>query len=207
MGRGPGQALLRRLLFRSSDPGRSLAWSNLRSRLRNSGPPLGPPSAHLGESIIAWAIEVRWDIPMGSDHFMAVASPIGTMASRPTPPCLPTPAPSKSGFCARGESTISVSSALPAPVGSEIAVSVAWPSAPSGQGAGIELHRRTNASNGIEGVVASVNVDSAQLDNGTAEAQLLVPPGSAPSFDGAGLEIRLRHPRPGRPRVPGRCGN
>jgi hypothetical protein len=66
---------------------------------------------------------------------------------------------------------------------------VSWPSAPGGQGARIELHRRTNAPNGVEGIIASVTVAPADLASGAAEARLLIPPGSAPSFDGAGLEI------------------
>jgi hypothetical protein len=37
--------------------------------------------------------------------------------------------------------------------------------------------------------VASVPVDPASLTSGAAQARLLVPAGSAPSFDGAGLEI------------------
>ena len=32
-------------------------------------------------------------------------------------------------------------------------------------------------------------VDPASLTSGSAQVSLLVPPGSAPSFDGAGLEI------------------
>ena len=68
-------------------------------------------------------------------------------------------------------------------------VTVSWPSAPQGQGGRIEIHRRTNAPNGAEGIIASVNVDPALLTSGAAEVRLTVPPGSAPSFDGAGLEI------------------
>jgi hypothetical protein len=68
-------------------------------------------------------------------------------------------------------------------------VHVSWPSAPQGQGARIEIHRRTNAPNGTEGIIASANVDPALLASGAAEVPLTVPPGSAPSFDGAGLEI------------------
>ena len=34
-----------------------------------------------------------------------------------------------------------------------------------------------------------MNVDPASLTSGAAEVRLMVPPGSAPSFDGAGLEI------------------
>jgi hypothetical protein len=68
-------------------------------------------------------------------------------------------------------------------------VKVAWPSAKGGDKARVELHRRTNAPNGIEGIVASVAVTPAELTSGSAEVRLTVPTGSAPSFDGAGLEI------------------
>jgi hypothetical protein len=68
-------------------------------------------------------------------------------------------------------------------------VSVRWPSAPGGQKGRVELHRRTNAPNGVEGIIASVPIDPATLLAGSTEARLLVPAGSAPSFDGAGLEI------------------
>ena len=56
-----------------------------------------------------------------------------------------------------------------------------------GKNARIELHRRTNAPNGTEGIVASVTVAPALLAGG--DARLTVPEGTAPSFDGAGLEI------------------
>ena len=152
-------------------------------------PQLGPPTAHLGESIIAWALEVRWDIPMGSDHWAAMYLPLAQhpdllragvgkqggmslMASVPT-----------------ADGSINVLSSLPAPAGQEVNVTVSWPSAPSGQGARIEIHRRTNCPNGTEGIIASAAVDPASLTSGAAQANLLVPAGSAPSFDGAGLEI------------------
>jgi hypothetical protein len=152
-------------------------------------PQLGPPTAHLGESIIAWALEVRWDVPMGSDHFLAAYLPLAQH------PDLIRAGVGKQGGTSLldsvsiGDATINVASPLPAQAGQELLVRVYWPSAPGGQGARIELHRRTNAPNGIEGVLASVAIDPAALTSGAAEARLLVPPGSAPSFDGAGLEI------------------
>jgi len=88
-----------------------------------------------------------------------------------------------------GSTTISVATPLPAPAGQEIEVHATWASAPSGQEARIELHRRTNAPNGVEGIVASANVDPNALKSGSASVRLLVPAGLAPSFDGAGLEI------------------
>jgi hypothetical protein len=152
-------------------------------------PPLGPPTAHLGESIIAWALEVRWDIAMGSDHWAALYLPLAQH------PDLLRAGVGKQGGTSLmagvpvGDATINVTSPLPAPAGQEVAVTVSWPSAPSGQGARIEIHRRTNCPNGIEGIIASAAVDPASLNSGAAQANLLVPAGSAPSFDGAGLEI------------------
>jgi hypothetical protein len=152
-------------------------------------PQLGPPTAHLGESIIAWALEVRWDVAMGSDHWAAVYLPLAQH-----PDLLRAGIGKQGGMSLMssvpvGNASINVASPLPAPSGQEVVVTVVWPSAPSGQGARIELHRRTNAPNGTEGIIASVAVDPASLASGAAEARLLVPAGSAPSFDGAGLEI------------------
>jgi hypothetical protein len=152
-------------------------------------PKLGPPAAHLGESIIAWCLEVRWDVAMGADHFAATYLPLAQH------PDLIRAGVGKQG----GQSVmasvpvkggqVDVTSPLPAPAGSEIAVTAAWPSAPDGRAARIELHRKTNAPNGVEGIIASTTVDPASLHSGSAQAKLVVPEGSAPSFDGAGLEI------------------
>jgi hypothetical protein len=151
-------------------------------------PRLGPPSGHLGESIVAWALEVRWDIAHGSDHHASFFLPLAQH------PDLLRAGIGKQGGNSMldsvqvGGGTISITSPLPAQAGQEIAVQVSWPSAPQGQNGRIELHRHTNAPNGVEGIIATVGVAPAQLTGG-AEARLLVPAGSAPSFDGAGLEL------------------
>lgn len=157
------------------------------SRFAVPAPQLGPPSAHLGESIVAWALEVRWDVAMGRDHFVACYLPLAQH-----PDLIRAGAGRQGGAsmfadCPAGAGSIAVTSPLPAPAGEEIVIRACWPSA-AGSRARVELHRRTNAPNGAEGIVASVSIDPAALPGG-AEARLLVPAGSAPSFDGAGLEI------------------
>jgi hypothetical protein len=152
-------------------------------------PRLGPPSAHLGEAIVAWALEVRWDVPHGSDHFVATYLPIAQH------PDLLRAGVGKQG----GQSMladvgvkdghIAVTSPMPTPAGTDMVVRVNWPSARGGDQARIELHRRTNAPNGVEGIIATVAVASSQLVDGSAEVRLTVPAGAAPSFDGAGLEV------------------
>jgi hypothetical protein len=153
-------------------------------------PRLGPPTAHLGESIIAWALEVRWDVAMASDNFAALYLPLAQH------PDLMRAGVGKQGGISLmaavdcgGGGSIAVASELPAPSGQDLLVAVNWPSAPDGQGARIELHRRTNAPNGAEGIIASVPVTPADIRSGAAQVRLAVPAGSAPSFDGAGLEV------------------
>ena len=152
-------------------------------------PPLGPPTAHLGEAIVAWALEVRWDVPLASDAFAAVGVPIAQH-----PDLLRAGVGRQGGLSlmdsvAVDDAAIDVRSPLPAPIGSEVEVGVRWPGAPAGRGARIELHRRTTAPNGTEGCLASAPVDPAGLRSGDAVARLAIPPGSPPSFDGANLEV------------------
>jgi hypothetical protein len=165
------------------------AGATWEGRFAIPAPPLGPPTAHLGESIVAWALEVRWDIPHGSDHFVAIGVPVAQH-----PDLLRAGVGMQGGASLQdvvpiGDATIGVTSALPAPAGSDIVVRIQWPSAPGGNGARVELHRRTNAPNGVEGIVASVPIDPATLGVGVEGVHLAVPSGSAPSFDGAGLAI------------------
>lgn len=150
-------------------------------------PALGPPSAHIGESIVAWALEVRWDVPMGGDAWVAALLPleqnpdlmaagVGRQGGRSLMRELPA-----------GDALLTVRSDLPAPAGGELRVGVSWPSAPSGRGIRAELHRRSNAPNAAEGIVASVPVEGRQLAGGE-DIVLSLPAGIPPSFDGAGLE-------------------
>jgi hypothetical protein len=157
------------------------------TRFAIPAPRLGPPTAHLGEAIVAWALEVRWDVPMGDDHFVAAYVPIDQH------PDLIRAGVGKQGgmsvldVVAIGDAAIGVTTPLPAPAGSEVGISVRWPAASGGSVGRVEIQRHTNAPNGETGVIASVAVDPRSLQGGT-EVRLAIPVGTAPSFDGAGLE-------------------
>jgi hypothetical protein len=161
----------------------------LEARFAIPAPRLGPPSAHLGESIIAWALEVRWDVARGGDHFAAAYLPLAQH------PDLIRAGVGKQGGVSLlasvsvKDAVISIGSELPCRAGSDLLVSARWPSAPGGQAARVEIHRRTNAPNGAEGIIASAAIDPAALKGGV-EVRLPIPAGAAPSFDGAGLENR-----------------
>jgi len=152
-------------------------------------PQLGPPSAHIGESIVAWALEVRWNITMASDIRLAVLLPVAQ-----NPDLMRAGVGRQGGQSLMEEisadgGTVAVTSPLPAPAGSELAIRVAWPSAPDGRAARAELHRLSNAPNAETGILASQPVEVAALRAGT-DVRLTVPAGAPPSFDGAGLENR-----------------
>ena len=154
-------------------------------------PRLGPPTAHLGEAIIAWALEVRWDVARADDPFAAVLLPVAQ-----NPELLRAGVGKQGGQslaasldCDDG-ATIAITSELPAPQGTAMRVRPHWPSAPAGRNARVELWRDTTAPNGQRGVVAVVPASIDEIRAGSAVIDLPVPAGIAPSFDGAGIEIR-----------------
>jgi hypothetical protein len=152
------------------------------------GPALGPPSAHLGEAIVAWALEVRFDVPMGSDAFIATLLPVAQH-----PDLLAAGVGRQGGLSMLASvdtdgGTISIESKLPAMAGGSLVVLARWPSAPGGP-ARIELHRRSTAPNGINAIISSVDTTGAEIAAGSARVELPVPADASPSFDGADLQL------------------
>ncbi len=151
-------------------------------------PALGPPSAHLGEAIVAWALEVRFDIPMGGDAYLATLLPI-----EQHPDLLAAGVGKQGGLSMLASvdvdgGTISVESKLPAMPGSMLVVGARWPGAPSGP-ARIELHRRSTVANGVNAIILTADVTSAELNVGSARVELPLSADLSPSFDGAGLQL------------------
>jgi hypothetical protein len=170
-------------------PSSLAAGDTWHGRFAVPAPRLGPPTAHLGESLIAWALQVRWDIARAPDEWIAVHLPIAQHAELLRAGVGLQGGPSLLQSVTVEDAVISVTSELPAAPGSSLRVTVRWPSAPVGRGARIELHRHTNAPNGETGIIASAELASAGLVDGSAVAALEVPTDAAPSFDGAGLQI------------------
>ena len=152
------------------------------------GPALGPPTAHLGEAIVAWALEVRWNVSMGRDPFIATLVPIAQHPNLLAAGVGDQGGQSMLQSVDVGGATISVASPLPAKPGTPLDVVVNWPGAPGGD-VRVELHRRSNAPNGVNAVMALWNLTGAELAAGNAKASLRLPPDLAPSFDGADLRL------------------
>lgn len=152
-------------------------------------PQLGPPSAHIGESIVAWAMEVRWDVAWGSDVRLAALLPLAQNRDLMRAGVGRQGGQSLMREVAVDGATLIVTSELPVAAGSELAFQVAWPRAPDGRAARAELHRHSNAPNAETGIVVSEPMDVSALRGGS-EMRLQVPAWAPPSFDGAGLENR-----------------
>jgi len=169
-------------------PPRLAAGERVSTAFAIPGPALGPPTAHLGEAIVAWALEVRYDVPMGFDAYMATLLPVSQH------PDLLAAGVGGMGGQSMLESldvdgaTVSIESPLPARRGSTLEIAVRWPGAPGGA-ARIELHRRSSAPNGVNAVMATVATTGADLQAGSARASLLLPADLAPSFSGADLRL------------------
>jgi hypothetical protein len=151
-------------------------------------PALGPPSGHLGCAIVAWAVEVRWDVALATDAHLARLLPLAQNVD------LVRAGVGRQGGAAllasieaEAGASIDVASSLPAPAGSSLAVQVRWPLAPSGRSARVELVQHVDAPNGGAWLVAQVATTIESVRDGSAVVSVPIPPEAAPSFDCAGL--------------------
>lgn len=116
-------------------------------------PRLGPPSAHAGSALIAWALDARWDVAMGGDERVAALVQVRqnidylrSGAVRLAPGAL-------FDIWQAGDASISIKPVPPAVTGSEVEVTITWPGAGSGRGGRIELQADVKAQNDINNLV------------------------------------------------------
>ena len=192
---------------RPDDPGAGPALGGDGSPFRRRRSARRP--AHLGESIIAWALEVRWDIA----HGLATTSWPSTCRSPSTRTCSGAGVGKQGGVSLMqgvpiGDAMISVTSPLPAPAGSEMTVAGALavgPGRPEGHASSsIAAPTPRTAS---EGIIASALIDPADLASGGIEVAPARPAGLGAVVRRGGPRDQLRHPGPGRPPLPERRGD
>jgi hypothetical protein len=157
-------------------------------------PRLGPASGHMGSALLAWAVEAKWDIAMGSDQRLAALVDVRQNIDYLRSGAVTLGAGAMFDVHGSGDGTIAVKPLPPAVAGSEIEVTVNWPSAGGGRGARVELQADVEAPNGLKGVVlASVPLDPDQLRGGVT-VSLPVPADAPPTqkAHGIGVSYRLR---------------
>lgn len=175
-------------------PAQLAAGQSFEAEFDLPAPRLGPPSAHLGPALLAWALDARWDIPMATDQHVASLVDV-----RQHPDYL------RSGAAGLAEgslydawetddASIAVSPLPPLAVGSNVDVTVTWPSAGSGRGARLELQADVAAPNGISDLVVwSTTVEPAAFRGGVT-VRVPIPADAPPTVqsDKVGVSYRLR---------------
>jgi len=157
-------------------------------------PRLGPVSAHMGSALIGWAVEARWDVPMRGDERLAALVEVRQNIDYLRSGAVRLEQGAMFDAWQTGDASIAVMPLPPALTGSEIEVTVNWPSAGSGRGARLELQADVQAPNGMKGVVLwSAAVDPAAFRQGLT---MKVPiPADAPAtleHQGLGVSYRIR---------------
>jgi hypothetical protein len=166
-------------------------------------PRLGPPSAHAGTALVAWAVEARWDIPMRGDQRVAVLVPVGQHPDLLRSGAVTLPAGALFDLVDDQGARLGVDPLPPVAAGSQVTLSVAWPDAPGGRSARVELVTDIKASVSLSSTSVTLPVEHGSLGGTSVVVSL---PADLPATlvtDGltVGHRLRVIVDRPLRPDV------
>jgi hypothetical protein len=153
-------------------------------------PRLGPPSAHAGSAIVAWAVEAHWDIHMGSDERVAVLVPVGQHPDLLRAGVLTLPSGAMFDSVDDEGASLSVTPLPPLVAGSAVTLAVAWAGAPGGRSARVELRTDVRASNNLSVVSVRLPVDHGSL--GGLQVVVPLPADLPPTLETPGLTVGHR---------------
>jgi len=155
-------------------------------------PRLGPPSAHMGSAILAWALDAKWDISMGGDERVSVLVDVKQNIDYLRSGAVRLDQGALFDSWSVPEGTVAVAPVPPAVAGSPVSVTVTWPNAGSGRGGRLELQADVKASNALSGVVLfSQIVDPNQFKGGTT-ITIPIPADAPPTLDDKGVKVSYR---------------
>jgi hypothetical protein len=173
-------------------PATLAAGQTIETEFTIPAPRLGPASGHMGSAILCWAVETRWDVAMGTDERVATLVPVAQNIDYLRSGAVRLASGAMFDAYSTGDASIRVSPLPPATPGSELEVTVSWPSAGNGRGARVELQADVEAPNGVKGVVlASVAVDPAALREGLT-VRLPLPADAPPTQQAHGIGVSYR---------------
>jgi hypothetical protein len=153
-------------------------------------PRLGPPTAHAGVGAIAWAVEAHWEVDEAADERVAGHVEILQHPELLRAGALPLPPGALDGAVTDEGATIAVDPVPPVAAGTPLQVRVAWPGAPGGRAARVELNLDVSGTNGLGQVIASVPADHEALES--TSVTLPVPPDLPPTLTTDGLTVGYR---------------
>jgi hypothetical protein len=153
-------------------------------------PRLGPPSAHAGSALVAWALEAHWDVQMGADERVAVIVPVAQHPDLLRAGVVTLPAGAMFDSVDDAGASLAVTPLPPLPIGAPVTLTVAWPGAPGGRSARVELTTDVHAANGISVVSVSLPVDHGAL--GGLQVVVPLPADLPPTLETSGLTVSHR---------------
>jgi hypothetical protein len=155
-------------------------------------PRLGPVTAHLGVAAVAWAVEARWDISMGGDERLAVPVTVHQNIDYLRSGAVRLEPGAMFDAWSVGDGTIAVKPIPPLAPGTDVEVTVTWPSAGSGRGARIELQANIEAPNGMKGLVLWSQAVDPNLFRSGASFKIQIPSDAPPTMVDQGVSVNYR---------------
>ena len=157
-------------------------------------PRLGPPSGHYGTALIGWAVEARWDISMSGDERLAALVKVDQNIDYLRSGAVRLADGALFDQWQVGDGSIAVAPIPPLMAGSEIDVTVMWPSADGGRAGRLELQADIEAPNGEGDVVLWTMTMDPNAFRGGVTVRVPIPADAPPTFssNGIGVNYRLR---------------
>ena len=153
-------------------------------------PRLGPPTAHAGVAAVAWAVEAHWDVGFGADERVAAFVDVRQHPDLLRAGVLTLPSGALNDAVTDEGAAIAVQPLPPIAAGAPLQVSIAWPDAPGGRAARVELNLDVSGAAGLGLVVASVEADHEKLAGTTVT--LPVAADLPPTLETPGLKVGYR---------------
>ena len=152
-------------------------------------PRLGPPSAHMGSALLAWAIDAKWDIQMRGDERVTALVDVRQNIDYLRSGAVRLEQGALYDAWQVSDASIAVSPLPPAVAGSEVEVTVNWPAAGSGRGARLELQADVRAPNRLSRVVLFSTALDPGAFRGGVTVKVPVPADAPPSLDDKGVAV------------------
>jgi len=155
-------------------------------------PRLGPPSAHMGSAVLAWALDARWDISMGGDERVSTLVDVKQNIDYLRSGAVTLEQGALFDAWSVGDGTIAVNPLPPIVAGSELDVTVTWPGAGAGRGGRLELQADVKAPNELKGVVLYSAVVDPSLFRGGTTIRIPIPADAPPTLNDKGVTVNYR---------------
>ncbi len=154
-------------------------------------PRLGPPSAHAGTALVAWAVEARWDIEMGRDERVAALVDVRQHRDLLAAGVIDVGAGAMHDSWDDQGATLAVRPLPPIDAGTTMEVAITWPGADSGRSARVELVADVEAARDMRVVCSSVELPIETLRAGV-RVSLTIPSDAPPTCETDGLRVDYR---------------